>query len=246
MPDLAGRVAIVTGAAQGIGEGTVVALAQAGAAVLAADRDATRLGGTVAEWRAAGLEVEAHTCDVADRRQAEQLVTSALARHGHLDILVNNAGINRDVTLHKMTDEQWQTVLDVDLNGVFYTTRRALVAMRERGHGRIVNLSSASWLGSFGQANYAAAKAGVVGLTLTAARESALRNITANVICPGFIDTSMTRGLSTEKWDEVVARIPMKRAGTPRDVGDLVTFLASDKASYITGQVIYVSGGLVW
>jgi NAD(P)-dependent dehydrogenase (short-subunit alcohol dehydrogenase family) len=101
-------------------------------------------------------------------------------------------------------------------------------------------------LGSFGQANYEAAKAGVVGLTLTAARESALRNITANVICPGFIDTSMTRGLSEEKWDEVVARIPMKRAGTPRDVGDLVTFLSSDKASYITGQVIYVSGGLVW
>jgi NAD(P)-dependent dehydrogenase (short-subunit alcohol dehydrogenase family) len=246
MPELAGQVAVVTGAAQGIGEGIVVALAEAGAEVVAADRDEARLEATVEGLQALGLKVSALTCDVSDRERADQLVTSAIEQFGHLDILVNNAGINRDVTLHKMTDEQWAAVLAVDLNGVFYTTRRALVAMREQQHGRIVNLSSASWLGSFGQANYAAAKAGVVGLTLTASRESALRNITANVICPGFIDTSMTRGLSEEKWNEVVARIPMQRAGTPRDVGNLVAFLASDRASYITGQVIYVSGGLVW
>jgi NAD(P)-dependent dehydrogenase (short-subunit alcohol dehydrogenase family) len=244
--DLAGKVAIVTGAAQGIGAGIVTTLAEAGAVVIGADLDEEKLQQSLASLALDGLEVHARRCDVSDKESAESLVSSTIESFGQVDILVNNAGINRDVTLHKMTDEQWNTVLAVDLNAVFFTTRRAMLAMRERGYGRIVNISSASWLGSFGQANYAAAKAGVVGLTLTASREGALRDITANVVCPGFIDTAMTRGLASERWNAVVERIPMQRAGDPRDVGNLVTFLASDKASYITGQVVYVSGGLVW
>ncbi len=241
-----GRVAVVTGSGRGIGRAIASVLAEHGAKVLLGDIDADAARSVADTLRAAGHEAEGMGCDVAERGQAEMLLRSAVDRFGSLDVLVNNAGVNRDAMLHKMTDEQWLTVLNVDLTGVFFTTRFAANLMREREFGRIVNISSASWMGSLGQANYAAAKAGVVGLTLTAARELARKGVTVNAICPGFIDTEMTRGVPEEVWNAVVARIPVGEAGQPQDVANLVAFLASDEARYITGQVLNVSGGLVW
>jgi 3-oxoacyl-[acyl-carrier protein] reductase/2-hydroxycyclohexanecarboxyl-CoA dehydrogenase len=164
---------------------------------------------------------------------------------GALDILVNNAGINRDAMLHKMTDEQWQQVIAVDLSGVFFMTRAASRIMRAAGKGRIVNIASASWMGNIGQANYSAAKAGVVGLSRTAAKELARSQVTVNAICPGFIDTQMTRGIPEQIREQQVAKIPLGRPGQPGDVAALVAFLASDEAGYITGEVINVGGGYV-
>ncbi|MCC8189928.1 MAG: SDR family oxidoreductase, partial [Planctomycetes bacterium] len=164
---------------------------------------------------------------------------------GPVDIIVNNAGINRDAMLHKMTLEQWDSVLAVNLSGTFYCTQLAAQRMRERGFGRIINIASASWLGNIGQANYAASKAGVVGLTKTAARELAKKGVTANAICPGFIETDMTRGVPEKVWDIMIGKIPMGRAGQPADVAALIAFLASDEAAYITGEVFNVGGGMI-
>jgi NAD(P)-dependent dehydrogenase (short-subunit alcohol dehydrogenase family) len=222
------------------------ALARRGAAVVLGDIDADAAGAAASALAAEGLRARGARCDVCTAGEAEQLLDLAVGQFGALDILVNNAGINRDHMLHKMRDDEWSEVLDVDLTGVFFLTRRAAQIMRERGSGRIISISSASWLGSLGQANYAAAKAGVVGLTLTASRELAAKQITANVICPGFIDTGMTRGVPPEVWDQVVSRIPLGRPGRPADVASLVCFLCSDEAGYITGEVINVGGGLRW
>jgi 3-oxoacyl-[acyl-carrier protein] reductase/2-hydroxycyclohexanecarboxyl-CoA dehydrogenase len=168
-----------------------------------------------------------------------------VASYGKIDVVVNNAGINKDGMLHKMSDEQWDAVIGVNLTGTFYMTREASKYMREQASGRIINIASMSWLGNVGQANYAASKAGVVGLTKTAARELARKGVTCNAICPGFIDTDMTRGVPADVWDLMISKIPAGRAGSPEDVGNLVAFLASDEASYINGQVIDVSGGMV-
>jgi NAD(P)-dependent dehydrogenase (short-subunit alcohol dehydrogenase family) len=239
------KVAVVTGAGRGIGYGIAERLAREGATTMVVDI------GDAAEEAAeklaeVGGDVHGLRCDVTRRDDAERVIDEAVERFGGLDVLVNNAGINRDAMLHKMDDEQWSSVIDTNLNGVFYTTRRAAAHMRERQRGSIVNISSASWLGSLGQANYAAAKAGVVGLTLTAARELGRAGVRANVVCPGFIDTPMTRGVPESMWDKVIERIPMGRAGEPSDVANLVAFLVSDESAYVTGQVVYVSGGLVW
>ena len=179
----------------------------------------------------------------------QALVKYAVETYGTLDIMVNNAGINRDGMLHKMPVENWHTVIDVDLTGTFYGTQEAVKYMREKGYGRVINISSGSWLGNIGQANYAAAKAGVVGLTKTAARENARKGITCNVICPGFIETDMTLKLKEVNdgaaWDSMMQRIPAGYAGKPEDVGNMVAFLASDEASYITSEVINVGGGMI-
>ena len=172
-----------------------------------------------------------------------QLIRVAFDRFDRIDVLVNNAGINRDAMLHKMSDDQWDAVISVDLSAVFYLTRAAAVVMRQAGSGRIINISSASWMGNIGQANYAAAKAGVVGLTKTASRELARAQITANIICPGFIDTEMTRGIPDENYQAQLKKIPLGRAGQPSDVANLVAFLASDEAGYLTGEIINVGGG---
>ena len=243
---LAGKVAVVTGAGRGIGRGVAEALARRGAAVMLGDIDEEAVAAVADALADEGCQARGARCDVSEGGGADRLLDRAVSEFGSLDVLVNNAGINRDGMLHKMRDDQWSEVLGVDLTGVFFLTRRAAQIMRAQGSGRIVSISSASWLGSLGQANYAAAKAGVVGLTLTASRELAAKGITANVICPGFIETDMTRGVPSQVWDQVVGRIPMGRAGRPADVAGLVCFLCSDEAGYITGQVINVGGGLTW
>lgn len=241
------KVAIVTGASRGLGKGIAIKLAEEGAKVIIADMvpadeavdEIAKAGGT-----ACGFQV-----NIAKQEEVQALVKFAVDTYGKLDIMVNNAGINRDGMLHKMSAENWDTVIAVDLTGTFYGTQEALKYMREKNYGRIINISSGSWLGNIGQANYAAAKAGVVGLTKTAARESARKGITCNVICPGFIETDMTLKLKDVNdgaaWDSMMQRIPMGYAGKPSDVGSMVAFLASDEASYITSEVINVGGGMI-
>ena len=185
----------------------------------------------------------------AKQEEVKAMVQFAIDTYGTLDIMVNNAGINRDGMLHKMSKENWDTVIAVDLTGTFYGTQEAVNYMRSKNYGRIINISSGSWLGNIGQANYAAAKAGVIGLTKTAARENARKGITCNAICPGFIETDMTLKLKDVNdgaaWDSMMQRIPMGYAGKSEDVGNMVAFLASDEASYVTSEVINVGGGMI-
>lgn len=240
------KIALVTGAARGIGRGIAEKLAAEGAAVVVADinlagAEATAEAINQAAGRAVGMQL-----DVADPENAREVVQAAATwGGGRLDILVNNAGINRDGMLHKMTIEQWETVLRVNLSGVFYCLQPAAILMREQNSGRIINIASAAWQGNIGQANYAAAKAGVIGLTKTAARELARYQITVNALCPGFIDTEMTRGVPQKVWDLMASKIMLGRVGTPQDVGNVVAFLASDEGSYLTGEVINVGGGFI-
>ncbi|MFY4775136.1 3-oxoacyl-ACP reductase FabG [Metabacillus sp. RGM 3146] len=245
MINLAGKVAIVTGAARGLGKGIAEKLANLGAHVVISDMNQEGAEATVSQIEEHGGSAEVFLCNVADREQANHLIEKTVEKHGKLDILVNNAGINRDSLLHKMNHDQWDAVIGVNLTGVFNTMQPASAVMRQQENGRIVNISSASWLGNVGQANYAAAKAGVVGITKTAARELGRKNITVNAICPGFIDTDMTRGVPEKVWDLMISKIPMGRAGNPEDVANCIAFLSSDQASYINGEVINVGGGMV-
>ena len=241
------KVAIVTGAGRGLGRGIALKLAKEGAKVVAADM--TPAEETVALIEAEGGMAKSFVVNVAKQEEVQALVRFAIDTYGTLDIMVNNAGINRDGMLHKMPVENWNMVIDVDLTGTFYGTQEAVKYMREKGYGRVVNISSGSWLGNIGQANYAAAKAGVVGLTKTAARENARKGITCNVICPGFIETDMTLKLKEVNggaaWESMMQRIPAGYAGKPEDVGNMVAFLASDEAAYITSEVINVGGGII-
>lgn len=247
MRQLENKVAIVTGAGRGLGRGIALELASAGAKVVVADM--MPADETVKEIVDAGGTAASFSVNVAKQEEVAALVAFAIETYGGLDIMVNNAGINRDGMLHKMPAENWHTVIDVDLTGTFYGTQEAIKYMREKECGRIINISSGSWLGNIGQANYAAAKAGVVGLTKTAARENARKGITCNVICPGFIETDMTLKLKEVKdgaaWDSMISRVPMGRAGKASDVGKLVTFLASEAAGYITSEVINCGGGMI-
>lgn len=244
---LEGKVAIVTGAGRGLGRGIARKLAQEGAKVVIAD--VTPADDAVKELLDAGHETCDFSVDVSDQEQMAALVAFAIKKYGTLDIMVNNAGINRDGMLHKMPRENWDKVIAIDLTGTFFGTQEAIKYMRTKNYGRVINISSGSWLGNIGQANYAAAKAGVVGLTKTAARENARKGITCNAICPGFIETDMTLKLKEVNdgaaWDSMVQRIPMGYAGKPSDVGNLVAFLASDEAAYITSEVINVGGGMI-
>lgn len=233
-------VAIVTGAGRGIGAAIARRLAADGLTVMCADLNGEAAVSTARECSARSVGV---AVDVSDARHCESLVRDSVSRFGRLDVLVNNAGVNRDAMLHKMTDEQWDEVIATDLSAVFYMVRSAARVMRDQSYGRLINISSASWLGNIGQGNYAAAKAGVVGLTLTAARELARYQITANAICPGFIDTAMTRGIPEKIFQQQLEKIPLGRAGRPEDVANVVSFLASGDASYVTGEVINVGGG---
>lgn len=242
---LEGKVAIVTGAGRGLGKGIALKLAKEGAKVVVSDVMEENARQAVKEIQDAGGDALAMVGNVADISDVNRLYEETLAAFHKLDIVVNNAGINRDAMLHKMTIEQWDQVIAVNLTGVFYMTQAAAKIMREQESGSIINISSASWLGNIGQANYAASKAGVVGLTKTASRELAKKGVTCNAICPGFIETDMTRGVPEKVWDIMISKIPMGRAGKPEDVANMIAFLASDEARYITGEVINVGGGMI-
>ena len=250
MGRLSGRVALVTGAGRGIGAATATRLAEEGARVTLADLDLESCEKVVAEITAAGGEATAVRCNVSSAADAQAAIDAALAAYGQLDILVNNAGVLRDNLLFKMSEDDWDTVLDVHLKGAFLCTRAAQKPMVEKRYGRIINLSSTSALGNRGQVNYSSAKAGMQGLTRTLAIELGAFGITANAVAPGFIDTDMTRataariGLTPEQFQAAVTpRIPLQRVGQPSEVASVIAFLASEDASYVSGQVIYVAGG---
>lgn len=242
---LQGKVAIVTGAAQGIGRVIAETLASAGADIVVADLDPARSQDTVDGITKLGRRVINAKVNVADWNDVKKLADDVLTAWGQIDILVNNAGITRDGLLIRMKEEDWLAVLQVNLTGTFYCIKAVLPAMSKKRSGRIVNIASiVGVMGNAGQANYSASKAAVIGLTKTAAREYASRSITVNAVAPGFIDTAMTKALDAEVRDTLQNQIPLGRLGTAVDVAGAVRFLVSDDASYITGHVVHVNGGM--
>ncbi len=242
---LAGKTAIVTGAAQGIGRAIAEALAAVGADVAVADLDPGRSQETVAAITKMGRRALNIKVNVANWDDAKAMVDQVVKEWGKVDILVNNAGITRDGLLLRMKEEDWNLVLQVNLNGTFHCTKAALQPMSKQRSGRIVNIASiVGAIGNAGQANYAASKAAVIGFTKTVAREYASRAVTVNAVAPGFIDTAMTQQLSAEVKDTLSKQIPLGRLGQASDVAEAVKFLASDEAGYITGHVLHVNGGM--
>jgi len=242
---LKGRTALVTGAAQGIGKAVALALAKAGADVAISDINLEKATETAAEVAALGVRSVAIEGNVADSASAQAMVDKAVSEFGKLDILVNNAGITRDNLIMRMKEEDWDLVLDINLKGSFNCAKAALKHMSKARTGRIINIASiVGAMGNAGQANYVASKAGLIGLTKTIAREYSSRNITANAVAPGFIDTAMTQALSEKVREDLMKQIPLGRLGTADDIANAVKFLASDAASYITGQVVHVNGGM--
>jgi 3-oxoacyl-[acyl-carrier protein] reductase len=244
MIDLTGRVALVTGASRGIGRAIATALAAQGATVVAAARE-RNAAGTVDEITAAGGRAEVASVDVSDAAAIDALVAGTLDRHGRIDILVNNAGIAKDQLMLRMKREDWDAVIATNLTAAFMLTQAVLKPMIRQKGGRIVCISSVvGQSGNAGQANYAASKAGLIGFAKAVAQEVASRNITVNVVAPGLIETDMTRAMTGDAHEEWASRIPLKRLGTPGDIAAAVCFLASQEASYITGQVLAVNGGM--
>ena len=244
---LGGRVALVTGSTRGIGRAVATALANAGARVAVTGRDLAKAQEAAAEIAAAtGAEVRGFAADVGDVAQATALIEAVEKEFGALDILVNNAGLTRDNLMMRLKDEDWDAVIDANLRGAFATCRAATRGMMKRRWGRIINIASVVGLiGNKGQVNYAASKAGLIGMTKSIAKELASRNILANVVAPGFIETDMTAAMTPEARSSLSAGIPLERLGTPEDIASMVVVLASDLTSYVTGQVFVVDGGLV-
>jgi 3-oxoacyl-[acyl-carrier protein] reductase len=245
--DLSNKVAIVTGSARGIGRAIALKLAEVGADIVVNDIPAAAeaLENTANEIRALKRKALAVTADVSSEPDVTRLIDTTVNTMGRIDILVNNAGVTRDQLLMRMTDEDWDTVLNIDLKSAFLCTRAVLRHMVKQRWGRIVSIASVvGIMGNAGQANYAAAKAGVIGLTKSIAKEVGSRGITANAIAPGFIETKMTEQLDEKQRQVLMQRIPLGSIGTPRDVAEAVAFLASDEAKYITGQVLGIDGGM--
>jgi len=245
MFSLKDKIALITGASQGIGRDTALALAEAGAKVAVAARNEERLASLVSEIEAVGGAALAVKMDVADAEQVKAGFKQVLEKFGRLDILVNNAAITRDALAVRMKPEDWEVVLKTNLTGAHLCSQQALATMMRARTGRIINISSiVAQSGNAGQANYVAAKAGLIGLTKAIAIEIASRNITVNAVAPGFIETPMTEVLPDKVKEALKTRIPLGRMGTPREVASAIVFLASDEAGYITGHVLNVNGGM--
>lgn len=244
---LDGRVALVTGSTRGIGRAIANTLAATGARVAVCGRDAANAAAVAAEIAAqSGVEARGYGADLSDVAQAAALVEAVEKDFGQLDILVNNAGLTRDNLLMRIKDDDWDAVISANLRGAFATCRAASRGMMKRRWGRIINVASVvGIIGNKGQANYAASKAGLIGMTKSIAKELASRNILANVVAPGFIETDMTAAMTPEARQAMSAGIPLERLGTPDDVAGMVAVLASDLTRYVTGQVFVVDGGLV-
>jgi NAD(P)-dependent dehydrogenase (short-subunit alcohol dehydrogenase family) len=237
------RVAVVTGSGQGIGAGIARVLGAAGARVVVNDLVPERVDEAVAGLASDGIEAVGHAADVATAEGAEGLIAAAREAYGRVDILVNNVGMARDGWLAKMSEEDWDIVLQVNLKSQFLTCRAVAPHMMEQKYGRIINIASRAWLGGPGQANYAASKGAVISLTRTLALEMARYGITANCIAPALVDTPLFRGLKEDVQERLVKTIPAGRIGTPEDIGNAALFLAADESSYVTGQTLYVCGG---
>jgi 3-oxoacyl-[acyl-carrier protein] reductase len=242
---LSDKVAIVTGAAQGIGLATAIRFATEGARVVVADLNAQRVEAAVASLRAAGGRALGCLVDVTDRTTIDAMVAQVRAEWGRIDVLINNAGITKDARLAKMSSAQFDSVIAVNLKGVFECTQAVAETMVAQGSGSIVNASSVVGLyGNFGQTNYAATKAGVIGLTKTWARELGPKGVRVNAVCPGFVKTAILETIPDEVMQKMVAKVPLGRLGTPEEIAAVYAFLASDDASYMNGAVIEVSGGI--
>ena len=241
--DLTGRVALVTGSTRGIGRSIAETLAACGARIAIVGRDQSRADAVAADI---GSGAQGFACDIADTAQVTALVERVEQAFGSIDILVNNAGLTRDNIILRLKDDDWDAVINANLRGAFATIRAVTRGMMKQRWGRIINISSVvGIIGNRGQANYAASKAGLIGLTKSVAKEFASRNILANVIAPGFIETDMTASMTPEAREVMSKQIPLERLGTAQDVANAVAFLASEQAAYITGQVLVVDGGLV-
>src|ERR1700681_5078763 len=243
---LSGRVAFVTGASQGIGRACALRLAKEGAPVAVAARNQEKLNELVSEITTAGGKSAALTLDVGDEEQVKTAFKAALGQLGKIDIMVNNAGITRDQLVMRMKRADWDSVLNTNLTSAYLCIQQVIGSMLKQRWGRIINITSIfGQMGQAGQANYAASKAGLIGLTMAVAREVGSRNITCNAVAPGFIETAMTSGLADDFKQNAVKMIPLGRVGTPEDVANAVAFLASEEASYITGHVLNVNGGML-
>jgi 3-oxoacyl-[acyl-carrier protein] reductase len=242
---LGGRVAIVTGGTRGIGAAIAASLAEHGASVVVSGRDADRVQGAVKAMEGLEGRVVGRVADAAKREDAERLVDTAKQELGRLDVVVNNAGITRDALLVRMKDADWDDVMEVNLRGAFLMTRAATKVMMRQRSGRIINIASAAGaMGNAGQVNYSAAKAGLIGLTKASARELAHWSILVNAVAPGLIETDMSAAIPDAARQAFLAQVPLGRIGTAREVAEVVRFLAGDGASYVTGQIFHVNGGL--